>query len=309
MAILLMTAPIPAEPYRAALHALAPDVPVWTAEEDHDPLAVELLLAWQMKPGLATRYPRLRVVCSVGAGVDKLLAGIDLPAALPVTRSIDPGQHQQMAQYVVACTLAHTRELARYAVQQAQARWQRHPVRPAAQCRVGILGLGAVGQAIARAFVPLGYPVAGWSRSRQSLPDVQSFAGDAALPALLAQTDVLVCALPLTAATKGLLHRQHLRLLPQGAYIINLGRGEQLVEADLQALLDNGHLAGAALDVFEHEPPPPENWVWLHPKVRATPHIAGEVSRAVVAQQALEALQHARAGLPQPRAANRSSGY
>ena len=309
MAILLMTAPIPAEPYRAALQALAGDVPVWTTEEDHDPLAVEVLLAWRLKPGLAARYPNLRVVCSVGAGVDKLLATPDLPAGLPVTRSIDPGQHQQMAQYVVACTLQHTRELGRYAVQQAQARWERHRVRSAVQCRVGILGLGAVGQAIARAFLPLGYPVAGWSRSRQHLTDVQSFAGDDELPALLAQTDVLVCALPLTPATEGLLNHARLALLPPGAFVINLGRGEQLVEADLRLLLDSGHLAGAALDVFEREPPPPDNWVWLHPKVVATPHIAGEVSRAVVAQQTLQALHNARNGLSQPRAVNRNAGY
>ncbi len=309
MAILLMTAPIPAEPYRAALRALAPDVPVWLPDEDHDPLAVEVLLAWRLKPGLTARYPNLRVVCSVGAGVDKLLATPDLPPDLPVTRSIDPGQHQQMAQYVVACTLAHTRELGRYAEQQAQAVWERHHVRPSTQCRVGILGLGAVGQAIAHAFLPLGYPVAGWSRNRQTLPHVQSFAGDAELPTLLGQTDVLVCALPLTPATHGLLNRAHLSLLPQGAFVVSLGRGEHLVEADLRALLDSGHLGGAALDVFEREPPPPDNWVWSHPKVRATPHIAGEVSRAVVAQQALEALAHARAGRPQPRAVDRSAGY
>ena len=309
MAILLMTKPIPAEPYRTALAALAPDVPVWTAEEDHDPLAVEVLLAWRLKPGLAARYPNLRVVCSVGAGVDKLVATPDLPAGLAVTRSIDPGQHQQMTQYVVACTLQHTRELGRYATQQAQARWQRHPVRPPESCRIGILGLGAVGQAIARAFVPLGYPVAGWSRSRQALPGVQSFAGDGELPALLAQTDVLVCVLPLTPATVGLLNHVRLSLLPTGAYVISLGRGEQLVEADMRALLDSGHLAGAALDVFEREPPPPDHWVWLHPKVLATPHIAGEVSRAVVAQQTLDALHNARAGLPQPRAVNRNAGY
>lgn len=309
MAILLMTAPIPAEPYRAALQALAPDVPVWTPEEAHDPLAVEVLLAWRLKPGQAALYPNLRVVCSVGAGVDKLVATPDLPAGIPVTRSIDPGQHQQMAQYVVACTLQHTRELGRYAVQQAQARWERHRVRPAAQCRIGILGLGAVGQAIARAFLPLGYPVAGWSRRRQNLPDVQSLAGDAELPVLLAQTDVLVCALPLTPSTEGLLNRERLSLLPAGAFVVSLGRGEQLIEADLQALLDSGHLAGAALDVFEREPPPPDNWVWRHPKVLATPHIAGEVSRAVVAQQTLEALHHARSGQPQPRAVNRSAGY
>jgi D-3-phosphoglycerate dehydrogenase/glyoxylate/hydroxypyruvate reductase A len=166
-----------------------------------------------------------------------------------------------------------------------------------------------VGHAIAHAFLPLGYPVAGWSRNARQLPGITTHAGDSGLAAMLANTDVLVCALPLTAATRGLLCRDTLAQLPQGAYVINVGRGEQLVEPDLRMLLNDGHLAGAALDVFEREPPAADNWVWSHPLVLATPHIAGEVSRAVVAQQTLEALHNARRGLPQPRAVDRHAGY
>ena len=309
MSILLMTAPIPAQPYAEALRALAPEEPVWIAEEAHDPQAVEAILAWRLKPGQLAHYPKLRVLCAIGAGVDKLLAVPDLPANLPVTRTVDPGQHAQIAQYVVACALSHTRELPRYAAQQAQAHWARHPVRPAAQCRVGVLGLGAVGLSIAHAFLPLGYPVAGWARQPRTVPGVTVFAGDEGLPALLRQSDILVCALPLTAATQGLLCRDTLALLPRGAYFINIGRGEQLVEGDLRALLDAGQLAGAALDVFEREPPAADNWVWRHPHVRATPHIAGEAARSVVAEQVLDALRRARAGLPQPLAVDRSAGY
>jgi D-3-phosphoglycerate dehydrogenase/glyoxylate/hydroxypyruvate reductase A len=319
MAILLMTAPIPAQPLIAALHAAAPDIPVWSADAlppEFDPGAVEAILAWRLKPGALAPYPQLRVLCSTGAGVDKLLAVPDLLdgfPGLPVTRTVDPTQHLQIAQYVVACALSHLRELPTYRAQQAAARWARHPVRPLARCRIGVLGLGAVGLAIARAFVPLGFPVAGWARTPrrpQDLPaGVSAYAGEAGLPPLLAQTDVLVCALPLTPATQGLLNQATLSQLPAGACVINIGRGEQLVEADLRALLDSGHLAGAALDVFEREPPPPDNWVWQHPRVLATPHIAGEASAAVVAQQVLQALRCARAGLPQPLAIDRASGY
>jgi len=309
MAILVLTAPMPADSYVAALRDTAADIPVWTPDDAHDPQAVEAILAWRLKPGVVSAYPKLRMLCSVAAGVDKLLAVPDLPPGLPVTRAVDPGQNQQIAQYVVACTLRFTRDLPLYAQQQAAASWVRHPVRPAARCRVGVLGLGAVGQAILRAFVPLGYPVAGWSRSRRDLAGVTTFAGDAELPALLAQTDVLVCALPLTPATQGLLNHRTLAQLPPGAYVVNVGRGEQLVEADLRALLDAGHLAGAALDVFEREPPPPDDWVWSHPRVLATPHIAGEVARSVVAQQVVDALRRARAGQPLPLAVDRSAGY
>ena len=309
MAILLMTAPIPGQPYADALQALAPEVPVWHSDGPHDPQAVEAVLAWRLKPGALAPYKRLRLISAIGAGVDKLLATPDLPPGLPITRSVDAGQHLQIAQYVVGCTLRHTRELPRYAAQQAASSWLRHPVRSGAHCRIGVLGLGAVGQAIARAFAPLGYPISGWTRTARVVPGVAVFSGDAGLPALLAQTDVLVCALPLTPATQGLLNRATLALLPAGAYLINIGRGEQLVEHDLQALLDSGHLAGAALDVFEREPPPPDNWVWRHPAVLATPHIAGEASRAVVAAQLLDALRRARAGLPQPLAVDRDAGY
>ncbi len=315
MAILLMTAPIPAQPLIDALHQAAPDMPVWTADAPHDPQAVEAILAWRLKPGALARYPNLRVLCATGAGVDKLLAVpdlLDLFPSLPVTRTVDAAQQLRIAQYVVACALSHLRELPRYQAQQAASHWARHAVRPLAQCRIGVLGLGAVGGAISQAFLPLGYPVAGWARSPRdpgALPGVTVFSGEAGLPALLAQTDVLVCALPLTPATQGLLNHATLAQLPAGAYVINIGRGEQLVEADLCALLDAGHLAGAALDVFEREPPLPDNWVWQHPRVRATPHIAGEASADVVVAQLLDALRRARAGLPQPLAVDRSAGY
>jgi phosphoglycerate dehydrogenase-like enzyme len=309
MAILVMARPLPEAQYVEPLRAIAGPVPVWTLEDPHDAAAVEAILAWRLKPGTLAQYPNLRVVCAVAAGVDKLLRAGDIPPHVPVTRVVDPSQCQQIAQYVVACTLRHTRELPRYAEQQAQALWLRHRPRASAQCRVGVLGLGSVGRAITQAFVPLGYPVAGWSRTPHDVPGVTTHAGSDGLAALLARSDVLVCALPLTPATRGLLCRDTLAQLPAGAYVINVGRGEQLVEADLRALLDEGHLGGAALDVFEREPPPPDNWVWTHPKVLATPHIAGEVSRAVVAEQTLEALLWAREGRPQPRAVDRNAGY
>jgi phosphoglycerate dehydrogenase-like enzyme len=310
MAILVLTHPLPSAPFADALRAAAPvDVPVWTEQDDPPPDKVEALLAWRLKPGVASRYPNLRVVCSIGAGVDKLIAAPDLPPDVPVTRVVDPQQAQTMAQYVVACTLRFTRELPRYEVQQARCEWKRHEVRPASSCRVGILGQGEVAQAVARAFAPLGYPVAVWGRTRREWPGLESFAGDNELAPMLARTDVLVCTLPLTDATHGLLDRRRLSLLPRGAYLINVGRGELVVEDDLRALLDELHLAGAALDVFEREPPRPENWIWRHPRVFATPHIAGEARDEVVGAQCVDALRRAREGLPQPLAVNRAAGY
>jgi D-3-phosphoglycerate dehydrogenase/glyoxylate/hydroxypyruvate reductase A len=308
MSILVLSHPLPAQPFAQALRALAGDTPGWTEGDDFDPRRVEALLAWRLKPGMLPRYPGLRVLCSTGAGVDKLMVA-DLPPALPVTRVVDPLQAVQIAQYVVACALRFTRELPRYEAQQARAQWLRHPVRLPEACRVGVLGLGAVGQAIARAFAPLGYAVAGWARRPRELPGVQVFAGREQLGALLARSDILVNALPLTPDTRALLDRGTLGVLPRGALLVNVGRGEHVVEPDLRALLDGGHLAGAALDVFEREPPAPDNWVWTHPKVLATPHIAAQAAFEIVAAQCLDALRRARAGLPQPYAVDREAGY
>lgn len=308
MAILVLSHPLPSAPFAEALRRLT-DLPVWTEQDDPPPGAVEALLAWRLKPGVVGRYPNLRVLCSTGAGVDKLLDAPDLPPDLPVMRVVDPQQAVQIAQYVVAGALHFTRDLRLYAGQQARAEWRRHPVRPAGHCRVGVLGLGAVGRAIVRAFLPLGYPVSGWSRRPQDVDGVRCFAGDEELPRLLARSDILVCALPLTAGTRGLLDRARLSQLPRGACVINVGRGEQLVEPDLRALLDEGRLGAAVLDVFEREPPRPDNWVWTHPKVLATPHIAAQAADEEVARQCFEALQAVREGRRPPHAVDRAAGY
>ena len=309
MAILVLSSPLPSAPFAAALRQAAQGTPVWTEQDDPPPEAVEAILAWRMKPGVLPLYPNLRVLCSTGAGADKLLGVDDLPEHVPVTRVVDPMQGVEIAQYVVANTLRFTRDMALYAEQQSRAEWARHRVRTATQCRVGVMGLGAVGQAIARAFLPLGYPVGGWSRNPRVVPGVATFAGKEELPQFLSQADILVCALPLTEETRGLLNHHTLAQLPRGAFVINVGRGEQLIEPDLRALLDGGYLAGAALDVFEREPPPPDNWVWSHPQVVATPHIAAQASFETVALQCLDALRRAREGLPQLLAVDRHAGY
>jgi D-3-phosphoglycerate dehydrogenase/glyoxylate/hydroxypyruvate reductase A len=169
-----------------------------------------------------------------------------------------------------------------------------------------------VAQAVARGLLALGLPVALWGRGRRDLPGlapVTRWAGDDELPALLASSNVLVNTLPLTPLTAGLLCRETLSQLPQGAFLVNVGRGEHVVEPDLRTLLDSGHLAGAALDVLQREPPSADHWTWHHPKVVATPHIAGEARAELVAAQCLAALQAARAGTPIAHTVNRRAGY
>ena len=207
---------------------------------------------------------------------------------------VDPGQQTGIAHYVLATALRHARALGTYAEQQRRGEWRRHPGRPLSRCRVGVLGLGEIGSAVARTFAAIGFPVAGWSRGGKGLPGVADFTGDDGTAALLAQSDILVCTLPLTPQTHGLLNRRTLSMLPAGAYFINVGRGEHVVEPDLLALLDAGHLAGAALDVFSKEPVEAGDPVWNHPRIEATPHIACDPSYELVAQQCVENLRRAR---------------
>lgn len=309
MGILVHLPSFMAVPIAAELQKAAPDIPVWNGRESAPAGEVEAIVAWGLKPGVVPAYPNLRVVCAATAGVDKLLAAPDLPAGLPVTRIVDPGQQAGIAHYVLATALAHTRELARYAEQQRRGEWKRHRARDVSRCRVGVLGMGEIGSAVARTFAAIGYPVAGWSRSGKGIAGVTDYTGAPGLGEMLANTDILVCTLPLTPQTHGLLDRETLGQLPAGAYLINVGRGEHVVEPDLLALLDAGHLSGAALDVFSKEPPEAGDPVWNHPRIVATPHIACDPSYELVARQIVENVRRLRDGLPLVNVVDRAVGY
>lgn len=309
MGILVNIHPSMGAPIVEALRAAAPDIPVWAHRDEAPAEAVEAMLAWSLKPGVLPAFPHLKLLCAPSAGVDKLLAVPDLPPDLPVVRTVDPQQHVEIAQYVVGATLRHTREFERFASQQQRGEWLRRPVRASAHCRVGILGLGEVGRFVACAMQAIGYPVAGWSRSSKALPGLTSYSGAQGLQQLLECSDILVCALPLTPETRDLLDHRTLALLPRGAYVINVGRGEQVVEDDLRALLDTGHLAGAALDVLREEPPSPDHLLWRHPQVFGTPHIAAQASAQTIALQCLENLRRVRAGQPVLHRVDLAKGY
>ncbi|MFS8980657.1 glyoxylate/hydroxypyruvate reductase A [Cupriavidus necator] len=309
MAILVHLPSFMAVPITAALREAAPDITVWNGREAAIPEDVEAIVAWGLKPGVLPAYPKLRLVCAATAGVDKLLAAPDLPASMPVTRIVDPGQQAGIAHYVLATALRHTRGLAIYAEQQRRGEWKRHPGRDLSRCRVGVLGLGEIGSAVARMFAAIGYPVGGWSRSAKHLAGVTDYTGDEGLDAMLAQSDILVCTLPLTPRTNGMLNRELLSRLPKGAYFINVGRGEHVVEADLIALIDEEHLAGAALDVFAKEPPSADDPIWNHPRIEATPHIAADPSYELVARQCVKNLRRARDGRELLNLVDRQAGY
>ena len=251
------------------------------------PPVYDIALVWNPPQQLFDEQPQLKAVFNLGAGVDKLLA-LQLPPALQILRLEDAGMAVQMAEYVCHALIRFFREFDGYERQQRARDWRPRPPALRDEFPVGIMGLGALGARVARAVQGFDFPVLGWSRTRREIDGMRCFAGDDELGNFLQATRVLVCLLPLTDATRGILNRATLEQLQLGSYLINVARGALLVEDDLRNLLEEGHLAGATLDVFAEEPLPPGHWLWTQPGVSVTPHISAQtLRRDAVAQVAL----------------------
>jgi len=244
--------------------------------DEYAPDDVDYALSFRPPPGLFKSLPNLKAVFSLGAGVDGFLLDSSYPRHVPLMRFVNKWLTLEMAQYTVLHTLMHHRQQRMFDAFQKARQWRQGiPQRKTADTRVGILGLGEIGQMAGERLRDLGFPVAGWSRTKKNVEGIESFAGDADLKPFLARTDILTCLLPLTPATRGILNTDAFEAMPVGAAVINAARGGHLVERDLIAALDSNHLSGATLDVFETEPLPKDNPLWTHPKVTVTPHVAG----------------------------------
>jgi glyoxylate/hydroxypyruvate reductase len=270
---------------------------------------VEAVLTWMHPLGAFTELPNLRVIISQGAGVDHILRDPDLPQGVPIVRLVDPMLVAQMSEYVAAAVLRHHRGFPAYAAQQRARVWRELPVPDTGACTVGVLGLGQLGVPAARTLARLGFSVRGWSRTPKQLEGLETFAGDDALAEFLSGCQVLVCLLPLTPATENLLDARALSRLPRGAYLINAGRGEHVVEDDLLGALDRGQLSGACLDVFRTEPLPAEHPFWGRPEITITPHVASQTLARSASDQVVDALLRARAGRPLSHTVDRARGY
>lgn len=276
--------------------------------ETGEPAAVRYLAAWLPPDDLAGRFPNLELLFSTGAGVDQFDFAA-LPPQLPVVRMVEPGIVQGMVEYVTHAVLDLHRDRPAYRRAQAQRQWQPLPVRTAADYRVGVLGLGSLGQAVLAQLVALGFDTAGWSRSRHTMAGVRCHAGADELGAFLARTQVLVGLLPLTDSTRGFLNAALFARLPRGASLVHVGRGPQLVTADLLQALDNGQLAEAVLDVTDPEPLPPESPLWLHPHVQITPHIASMTQPHSAARVVIDNLRRHTRGEALVGLVDRARGY
>jgi glyoxylate/hydroxypyruvate reductase A len=238
-----------------------------------DPADIRYLSAWTLEPGLLERFPNLEVLFSIGAGVDQLDLSL-VPEHVIVVRLVETGLADGMAEYVAMSVLALHRNLFDYAAQQAEERWKSIPQLPAARRRVGIMGLGQMGEASLQALSVFGFALRGWSRSPRDFPGVECFHGEAQFADFIGGCDILVCLLPLTDTTRGIMDASLFALLPPGASIINAGRGGHLVEDDLLAALASGQVSRAVLDVAQVEPLPAGHAFWSHPRVVVTPHAA-----------------------------------
>jgi len=250
-----------------------------------------------------------RAIFNMGAGVDALLLDPALPADTPVYRLEDAGMGAQMEEYAAWAALTYLRNFNVYARQQKQAQWKQLEPRVRESFTVGIMGLGLLGQRVARYLSGMGFMVRGWNRSERRIEGVQCYAGEAALGEFLAGTRMLVCLLPLTPATRGVLNRELLSQLPRGAALVSVGRGPHLVEEDLIALLDAGHLAGATLDVLSREPLPPDHPLWRHPLVTITPHISAQTLLSESMRQIGDKIAAFARGEPVSGLIDRGKGY
>jgi glyoxylate/hydroxypyruvate reductase len=268
---------------------------------------------WKPPPGLLAQFTNLSAIFSLGAGVDALTGDATLPA-VPLVRIVDADLTMRMTEYVVLQVLMIHRQQRRYDAQQRQRVWAELPQPAAHEVAVGVMGLGVLGSAAASALSRIGFQVAGWSRTPRLIEGIKTFHGTGGLDAFLARSEILVCLLPHTPATDGIVHHGLLRKLKRdgpldGAYLINAGRGRLVVEADLLAALEDGTLAGATLDVFAEEPLPKASPFWTHPQVTVTPHAAAASVPNALVDNVLQQIARFERGEAMENVIDRAAGY
>jgi glyoxylate/hydroxypyruvate reductase len=287
------------------------EVRLWP--EIGDPAKIEYACVWKQPAGLLATLPKLKAIFSLGAGVDHLLSDSTLPN-VPIVRIVDPDLTRRMTGYVALNALLHQRKMKRYETQQRERVWRDLYEAPAESVRVGIMGMGVLGAAAAEVLRQLGFQVAGFSRSPKTIAGIETFSGNAEMNAFLGQSDILVCLLPLTAETRGMLCYDLFRRLAQngvlgGPVLINAGRGGLQVEADIFRALDDGTLIGASLDVFEHEPLPETSPFWDHPKIYVTPHNAASSDPKALTKNVMAQIERFEQGLALEHVVDRKLSY
>lgn len=302
-----------AEPSRGKIWAelfarKAPDIDFHVWPDIGDPAKVRFLTVWQPPENISEQFPNLEILFSIGAGVDQIDLS-KLPKHLPIVRMIEPGLTRSMCEYVLWAVLSIHRDMPAYHRQQQQKHWESLRVWPANKRRVGVMGLGQLGQAVLKQLRLMDFQCLGWSRSERQIDGVQCFHGEENLKLFLSRCDTLVCLIPLTENTKGILNSELFNQMPRGASLVHVGRGEHLRPNDLIQALDHGQLSEAILDVTTPEPLPVDDPLWTHPRVIVTPHIASMTQPETAIEVVLENIQRHKNGQPLIGLVDRIKGY
>lgn len=292
---------------RLKQHNVQLDLRVWPEIGDRE--EIEIVLAWCPPLGTLGMFPNLKLILSLGAGVDGILQDPSLPSDVAIARLIPDRLALQMAEYIMQGVLAFKCRILDYREQQQLRHWSPLSRPNTDSFIVGVLGLGVLGATVAQHLAAIPLPVRGWSRTSKEIEGVDCFFGSDRLNLFLSQCPVLVNLLPLTPATEGILSYETFAALPQGAYLINVGRGQHLIEADLLRALDSGQLAGAYLDVFKSEPLPTDHPFWSHPRIVVTPHIAAVGELDEVVDYIIDVVARLETGTPLQHLVDRNRGY
>lgn len=309
MKILFVAGDPKPERWTVPIQALLPEAEVHVWDADGPAVNADYAIVWQPPAALFEREKQLKAVFNLGAGIDGLLKVPNLPGNLPIVRLEDAGMSVQMAEYVLHQLLEASRGMDTYREQQRQGTWKIHrPIRRE-EWPVGIMGLGHIGKRVARTLADLDYQVHGWARSERQLDGVHTHAGQAQLASFLASTRVLVNTLPLTDETRNIIDYRLLSQLRPGAVLINVGRGEHLVEDDLLKALDEGRLIRASLDVFRKEPLPEDHPFWQRRDITITPHISARTLRDATLEQITGKIRDHARGRPISGVVDTGRGY
>jgi len=314
MSLLVACQGIKAEAFANGLRDLEPEMDVRLWPDTGDAADIRYALVWKPAQNALRDLPNLEVMFSLGAGVDHVLGRSDLPD-VPLVRFVDPNLTMRMTEYVCLHVLLHHRRLPDYMDNQREKKWDEFWPQPsAADMRVGILGLGVLGTDSVGKLVGLGYDVAGWSRTKKQVPGIETYAGESELGPFLARTDILVCLLPHTPDTDGMLNADLFSQLAKdgplpGPVLINAGRGKIQVEQDILSALDSGDLWAASLDVFNEEPLPEASPLWDHPRIVVTPHNASISDDRAVCAYVVNQIRAYEAGKPLENVVDLARGY
>jgi len=289
-----------------ALKELEPGINLSVYPEVQEPEKIKYVISWKHPRGIFKKYPNIKVIASMGAGVDHITSDPEIPHSVDITRIIDEQLCKDMSSFVLSLVMDKIRNISIYHNART---WEPLLYKQENEEQIGIMGLGTLGEAVAKKLIKNDFKVCGWAKSKKHIEGVHSYQGERELFEFLNKTTVLVCLLPLTAETENILNKELFEKLPKGAYIINVARGEHLVEHDLLEMIDKMHLSGASLDVFRNEPLPQEHPFWKHPRIYVTPHIASVTDPKKVVHQIIENYKRMLGNLPLKNKIELRKGY